>query len=474
MTERFGRYQLLARIGAGGMAEVFRARLEAPGGAEKILVIKRIRPSLGEDPGFLRRFVEEARIALPLSHDNVTSVFEFGEVEGQYFLAMEYVHGQNLAAVLRRAVESQGRLPAPLALFIAAEVSKGLAYAHGALSPDGEPLGLVHLDVSPQNILVSYDGAVKLTDFGIAKAFGAAPPEAVDSGVAEPLIGKASYLAPEQALGSAVDPRTDVYALACVLYESLAGDPPHGRGDDDEILARVRAGEVAPPSTLDPALAPFDPLLRRVLAPSPDDRLPSAAAFHAALSRALFEWAPGTEAPQLATWMRHAFAHELQLTRGTPERRDHVRQQLEAAGFHTRDAATLELLDLATVALPGPPEPAAQEHRSSRRRRFGLGALSTAAVAAALLAIPLFTPSAQEPVVAPAPAETASLSLHSWPSAQVELNGEALGGQTPIADLELPAGDHHIVFRHPELGLQKAIELHLVAGTTRTVVVTLR
>jgi len=545
MSEKFGRYQLLTRIGSGGMAEVFRARLEAPGGVEKILVIKRIRPSLHEEPAFLRLFVDEARIALPLSHENITTVFEFGEVDGQYFLAMEHIHGQNLGAVLRLARLGHEKLPPALALFVAAEVAKGLAYAHDALSPEGEPLNVVHLDVSPQNILLSYDGAVKLTDFGIAKVLrgasaaksgrsaaghggggrsafraghgsgdrsfdqeearaaqnrssdagaaggpftapideglGPRPNDGVagsdrsaGSGGSDQLLGKASYLAPEQVRREAVDGRTDIYALGCVLYEALVGEPPHGRGADREVLARVNDGSYRLPSQVNPALAPFDTLLSRALAPNPAERYASAAEFHLALSRSLNQIAPGTDSPQLAAWMRAAFADELRPTGQLAERRAHILAQLEAAGFQAEGDETVELLDSATVALPGVPELPKAERRSRRRKGLAIGGalLLLAGVGGALFQVlnPPLAPAQASTI--PAVAATASISLHSWPSANVEIDGVLQSGRTPL-DLELPAGVHQVVFTHPTLDLRREIELQLAAGDQRTVVVTL-
>jgi len=448
------------------MAEVFRARLDAPGGAAKILVVKRIRAGASEDPSFLRHFVDEARIALPLSHDNVTSVFEFGEVDGQYFLAMEHVHGQNYAQVLRRAAEVRGHLPRELALFVAAEVAKGLAYAHGFQGPDGEHRGVVHLDVSPQNVLVSYDGAVKLTDFGISRAVGW---QGGREGA--PLLGKASYLAPEQLRGDPVDARTDLYALGCVLYESLVGEPPHGRGSDEQVLGRLREGNVKPPSAIDPSLAAFDDVTMRALAPRPEDRHPGAAEMHKELSRLLHALGPGTDAPQLAAWMREAFVDELR----PAARADHVARQLAAAGFDDRDQHTVRMQDVATVALPGPAEAPAVERRGRWRKRALVSAGAAAALAigggAAFALLPGSSPATAASEVR---RETALVSLHSWPSAQVELDGTLLAGRTPIADLEVAAGDHQLVFTHEELDLRREIDVHLEPGSSRTVVVTLR
>lgn len=500
MTERFGRYQLLAPLGSGGMAEVFRARLELPGGAEKILVIKRIRPSLHEEPSFLRLFVDEARIALPLSHDNITSVFEFGEVDGQYFLAMEYIHGQTLAAVLRQAREGLGpKLPLSLALFIASEVAKGLSYAHNFRSAEGEPREVIHLDVSPQNILLSYDGAVKLTDFGIARVLGdladggrarGAPPSrgatkhdaradgATGNGAMEPgatkeerLLGKASYLAPEQVRRGPVDARTDVYALGCVLYECLVGTPPHGRGGDREVMERVHTGLFKPPSETSKALAPFDPLLARALAADPSKRYPSAEALHADLAKTLFSLAPGTDAPQLAAWLRQAFADELLPNGKSSERRAHILQQLDAAGFQPSAQNTTELLDSDTIALPGLPErPKKERRRRGRLIALGLGASLTVAGLVTAAAIRAQPPLTEDP--APPPTAQSSVSLHSFPAALVSIGGVEQAGRTPM-EIKLAAGTHSIVFTHPELDLRKEVELELLPGSERTVVVTL-
>ena len=167
--EQFGKYQLLEKIATGGMAEVYRARAFGMAGFEKILVIKRVLDRMAEDQEFVEMFIDEARIAVQLQHVNIVQVFDLGKESGQYYMAMEYVHGIDLSRLLSRA-RNLGSFPIPLALFIAAEMLKALQFAHQQVDQDGRPMQIVHCDVSPQNVLISYAGEVKILDFGIARA----------------------------------------------------------------------------------------------------------------------------------------------------------------------------------------------------------------------------------------------------------------------------------------------------------------
>src|SRR5215472_17426328 len=197
------------------MAEIFLAQSHGPEGFEKQVVIKRIRSALADDPSFVQMFIAEARVASKLNHANVVHIFDFDEHEDSYYLAMEYVRGKSLAEVSRRVRTLGKSFPPVLAAQVALEVARGLAYAH-RLTEHGQSLGLVHRDVTPHNVLLSFDGAVKLTDFGIAKAEG----RATTSGM---LKGKFAYMSPEQARGDGVDARTDVFALGVTLWELLTG-----------------------------------------------------------------------------------------------------------------------------------------------------------------------------------------------------------------------------------------------------------
>ncbi|MFY2560845.1 serine/threonine-protein kinase, partial [Corallococcus terminator] len=214
----FGRYTLLERIATGGMAEIYRARMTAVAGVTKPVVIKKILPGYADKSAFVSMFVNEARIAAGLSHGNIAQVFDFGEVGGQYFIAMEWVDGHPLSRVLRRAREKGlYTLPQPLALLVTVEVLEGLAYAHTRLDDRGRPLHIIHRDVSPQNVLLSFEGQVKLVDFGIARARLAGHGES-DEAEAK---GKYAYFAPEQARGRELDARADIFAAGTLLYETL-------------------------------------------------------------------------------------------------------------------------------------------------------------------------------------------------------------------------------------------------------------
>ncbi|HVO29144.1 MAG TPA: serine/threonine-protein kinase, partial [bacterium] len=217
-TDRLGRYQLLDRIGAGGMAEVHLARVVGAAGFEKLVVVKRLLPTLAAEKDYVKGFVDEGRIAASFSHANVVSTFDFGESDGSYFIAMEFVEGKNLRAILD-ALEANGeRMPLPIALYLAAEACRGLDHAHTRTDAAGNPLSIVHRDVSPQNVVVSYDGDVKVLDFGIATS--ATRETRTAPGIVK---GKLRYIAPEQVTGGTVDGRADLFAVGAMLHEILHG-----------------------------------------------------------------------------------------------------------------------------------------------------------------------------------------------------------------------------------------------------------
>ncbi|MCC6874681.1 MAG: serine/threonine protein kinase, partial [Sandaracinaceae bacterium] len=239
----YGKYQLLDLLARGGMAEVFKAKSHGVEGFEKILVIKRILPELSRNPRFVEMFINEAKIAVTLSHANIVQVFDLGRAEDSYFIAMEYVAGMDLSAVLRQAARLGRPISQELAVYVVSELAKGLDYAHRRRDAKLRPLNIVHRDVSPQNVLISWEGEVKLTDFGIAKA-ALAVEETSESGV---LKGKYAYMSPEQARGTEVDARTDLFALGVVLYEALCGENPfYVANSTYETLRRVRDCELVP------------------------------------------------------------------------------------------------------------------------------------------------------------------------------------------------------------------------------------
>jgi hypothetical protein len=368
----FGRYELLEKLGEGGMAEVFKARLRGGAGIDKVLVIKRILPQVSSDPEFIRLFVNEAKIALPLTHGNITSTFEFGDVEGQFFLAMEYIHGQDLATVLHRCGETRTRLPVEATLFIASEIAKGLNYAHSFTSPTGGRIQVVHLDVSPQNVLISYDGAVKLTDFGIASLHRR--PDADGK-----IRGKACYLAPEQAQGKDVDGRADIFALGAVIYEALTGIRPFDAPEDLAAVAKVIKAEAPPPSQFRPGLpVAVEEVVMRALSRDPAARFQRAADLQVALSQVMFSIAPSYTAQDLAEAMRDMFAWEIVEKLPESQRagmRDRLLFQFARARIEVdADAQSYEdLLKMGTVSIPtpdgglGPPEEPGSPTRRLRR-----------------------------------------------------------------------------------------------------------
>ncbi|MCP3063372.1 protein kinase [Myxococcus sp. K38C18041901] len=239
-----GRYQLVRKLATGGMAEVFLAKVAGPGGFEKTLVLKRILPHLVEDTSFVEMFLEEARLVAQLNHPHIVQIFDFGEAEGSYFLAMELIDGPNLRRWQRQAA-SRGRPLAPnICAKVVALAAEGLAYAHDFADPGtGQPLGLIHRDVSPDNILVSRQGAVKVVDFGIAKVAG--QKHRTQTGIVK---GKVAYMPPEQCQADPLDRRVDVYALGVVLYELLTGRLPFEGATELAMMQSIVSRPPAPVS----------------------------------------------------------------------------------------------------------------------------------------------------------------------------------------------------------------------------------
>jgi len=271
--ERFGKYELLDVVGKGGMAEVFRARATGPKGFARELAIKRILAHMSEDEEFVEMFVAEAKLSGALSHGNIVPIYEFGEVDGQLFLAMEFVDGTDLRTLLRRRRLAAERLSPTVAVHIAVEVLRGLGYAHARKGEGGVPLGLVHRDVSPSNILVSRAGEVKICDFGIAKA-------ATRHTTSGRLKGKFSYMSPEQARGKPLDARSDLFSVGILLWEMLTGARLFQGDSDLSVLDQVREAQV--PELPKLGIAGEDRLrevVQRALQPDPAKRWPDAASF---------------------------------------------------------------------------------------------------------------------------------------------------------------------------------------------------
>ena len=280
---QLGRYKIIRRLGAGGMAEVFLAKSTGAEGLEKVLVVKRILEGFARSPKFLAMFVDEAKLALRLNHPNIVQVYAFEPVKDELLLAMEYVDGMDLGRLISATRRRNQRIPHALCALIIAEVAKGLDYAHNRKDESGVPMEIVHRDVSPQNVLVSHEGAVKIADFGIARARMISE----ETGI---IKGKFSYMSPEQARGTRVDRRSDVYALGVMLAEMLMGRAMYPGIQGMEVLEQVRDGRVTRPSSVDLTVPPeLEAIAMRALALDREERYQTARSLAGALSRWLHD-----------------------------------------------------------------------------------------------------------------------------------------------------------------------------------------
>ena len=248
--DKLGKFEVIRQIAVGGMAELYLARMVGTEGFDRLVCVKRILPQYVSNPSFVTMFLNEAQLASTLHHPNIAQVYEIEQEEGEYFFAMEYVHGEDLGRLVATARESGVPISLDCALTLVSGLCGGLHHAHEKASPEGKLLGVVHRDVSPANVLVSYDGAVKLTDFGLARAGG------VQSTVSG-LKGKVSYMSPEQCRGkAALDRRSDVFSVGTILYELTTGRLPFTDETEYGVLQQIVTRDAEPPSTLVPGYPP--------------------------------------------------------------------------------------------------------------------------------------------------------------------------------------------------------------------------
>jgi serine/threonine protein kinase len=289
--EHFGRYRLIQRIGKGGMAEVFRAYIDGCETFQSHFVIKRIRPEKSDSPEFVEMFCNEARICALLQHPNIVEVYDFGQIGGSYFMAMEYLRGRDLAAVMRALRLRLAAVGPAAAARIAHQVALGLDHAHGVRLPGGRPAEIVHRDVTPSNIMILRSGGVKVLDFGIAKAAAMAAMRAPAPGERKGRVrGKLAYLSPEQVRNAELDGRSDVFSLGVVLWEMLVGQRLFAGDNEFQTLRNVLMSAVPPPSTKRPEVpAALDAVVAKALARERDERPPTARAFADALAEAVPE-----------------------------------------------------------------------------------------------------------------------------------------------------------------------------------------
>jgi serine/threonine protein kinase len=339
----FGPYELLDRIAVGGMAEVFKAKRSGAAGFEKTLAVKRILPHLSDNEEFLNMFVDEAKMVAGLAHPNIVQIYDLGQIEKSYFIAMEYVHGRDLRTIMKRAKEKELRLPLDIAVRVASALCAALEFAHRKKDDRGRPMEIVHRDVSPQNILISFEGDVKLTDFGIAKA--ATKASSTDRGA---LRGKLLYMSPEQAWGRGLDRRSDLFSLGLVLYEMLTEEKPFlagSEGTEMTILEKVRQCQVAPPRSVNPRIPEnLDRLVVKALQKDPDERFQDAAEMGRALERVMRERQPLSQG-ELKRFMELLFDRD--------EREEAIPEDL-FPGARPRPTRVIEESGLSASEPPGP------------------------------------------------------------------------------------------------------------------------
>ncbi len=312
-VEHIGKYRILAKLGQGGMARVLLTMAHGPHGFNKLLVVKELREELAHDPEFLSMFMDEARIAARLNHPNIVQTYEVGSEGERHFIAMEYLEGQPLNAIFRRV--GRKNIPLEIHLKVLAEVLGGLEHAHKLSDYDGTPLGVVHRDVSPQNVFVTYDGQVKLVDFGIAKAAGAS--SRTQEGM---LKGKISYIAPEQARCEPVDRRADLFTVGVMLWEAIAGRRMVTREDEMSVLARRMAGQDQLIRSVVPDVpAELANICDRSMAPLAADRFQSAHDFQEVLERYLAASDFRVGPKDIGGMVSHAFDDERKRIRATIE-----------------------------------------------------------------------------------------------------------------------------------------------------------
>jgi serine/threonine protein kinase len=434
--ERFGKYLLVGEIAVGGMAELFLAVHRGVEGFIKAVVIKRVLPHLTNNPEFVRMFVDEARLEARLEHPNIVRTYEFGEVNGHYFTAMEYLPGEDLCKALNSLAVSRQVMPLHIAVGIASQLCTGLHFAHQFTDTNGKPLGLVHRDVNPANILITYGGEVKIIDFGVAKS------NANVQTITGMIKGKVAYMPPEQVLGREVDQRADIFSAGVVLWEMLTGRPLFLRSNEAATLYAIMNAPIAPPSVLRPEVPPrLDVIVGRALARSPSDRYESAEEMAADLEDVLADL-PRYDARVLAYKLEELFgstraeakrsiAQTRSLTRNISlvmKLRSDIRAELAErldAGI-AEEAANRE-------TLPSPQlDPSQVKRVAHSRSARGLVAVLILAMLAGIAGGLIYALSRPDHPAVAKRAEAAQLLIESAPpGAAVFVGGEPTGLKTP-------------------------------------------
>jgi TolA-binding protein len=303
---RFGKYLLLEKVATGGMAELYKAKITGIQGFEKLIAIKRILPHLASEEELVTSFIDEAKLAALLHHQNIVQIYDFGSIEDSYYIAMEYLLGKDLRLVMRKANLAGKPLRLETTLLIVSRICAALEYSHGLKDFQGKPLNIIHRDISPANILLTYDGNVKIVDFGIAKA--ATQSHLTQAGM---IKGKVAYMSPEQAAGETIDYRSDIFSTGIILYE-LATGMPMFQGDTLQILNLVRNAKFTPAGQVRPELPEkFHAILDRALAKEREARYQSAGDMLADIEELMYQMSARTSPRQVADYMRVLFEEEI-------------------------------------------------------------------------------------------------------------------------------------------------------------------
>lgn len=340
-TLQFGKYQLLERVAVGGMAELFLGKITGDQGFEKLVAIKCILPQFCAQPEVVDAFIDEAKLAAFLQHENIVQIYDFGCMGDRYFMAMEYLFGKDLRQIIDRCGQGNPPLTLDHALQIVLRVCSGLEYAHNLTDYKGQALHMVHRDVSPQNIFISYSGLVKILDFGVAKAAGRS--SSTQSGV---IKGKAAYMSPEQATGKTVDKRSDIFALGILLYELVTGKRMF-HGEPLQVLEKVRLARYVPTESLAPGLSPgLYRIIDRALARRPEDRYPDCGEMHTDLEDCIKELPERSDTRRLGRFVRAHFEKEMHsedraLKKMMPHAHTSIPEATPAGGLEGRAASDL-------------------------------------------------------------------------------------------------------------------------------------
>lgn len=341
----FGKYLLLDRIAIGGMAEIFRAKTTGAARFEKIIAIKRIHPNMSEDKDFIRMFIDEAKIAGQLNHPNIAQIYELGRIEGHHFIAMEFIWGKDLLQILSKFKKNRAYMNPYQSAFITTKICEALDYAHKKRDAQGQPMNIIHRDISPQNILISYDGDIKIIDFGIAKARDRSSHTA--AGV---LKGKFAYMSPEQVRGLPIDRRSDIFAIGTLLFEMLTSRPLFSGDSDLTVLEKVRNVEIPKPRDINKEIpAEMERIILKALTRDVEERYQWASEMQEDLERYMYTTQPIYTSKRLGTWMQKVFQAEREKEKAILD------EMLNAAEEMMQESTSGKTMaNTAVAARPGP------------------------------------------------------------------------------------------------------------------------